>query len=165
MEMKWLGPESRSWEGILHDSCLGWTAWEAGTPVARPEVDFMPRKVEKRGSVFLLILSVLRPRRRAVAGHTWEERISFLFMFSSQSSETRHSSLLWWWCNSRNDLYFSCAVKSLIPTSVDHRVQVTSYLELRWWGPSVEVTEMSPEVGHPTAGWSQSLALACLQLL
>lgn len=37
---------------------------------------------------------------------------------------------------------------------MDHRVQVTSYLELRSWGLSVKLADMSPEVGHPTAGWS-----------
>lgn len=72
---------ARLWAGLLR---------KAGTPAAMSRSGFHAQGRLREKETLLS----LDPWRRAVAGHSWEGRISFLCMFSSQSSETRHSSLL-----------------------------------------------------------------------
>ena len=147
--MKWLGPEvgpgrgffvTRLWAGLLR---------KAGTPAAVSRGGFhaQGRLREKETLLWILGGGLLQ----ATPGKKGFPSFACFPPRVLKHDTARYSDE---WCNSRNDLYFSCAVKSPILTSRDHRVQVTSYLELRWWGPSVKLADMSPEVGHPTAGWS-----------
>lgn len=155
MEMKWLGPEVGPGRAFFMTLVWAGLLGKAGTPVATSRSRFHAQGRLREKETLLSFdpwCTVLGGElSQATPGKKGFPSFSCFPPRVLKHDTARYSDE---WCSSRNDLYFSCAVKSLILTSVGHRVQVTSYLELRWWGPSVKWAEMSPEVGHPTAGWS-----------